>query len=173
MAALRNGCALYATSGGLRVMSDANGIGGVCFIESKNFTSSSPSVFLFNPANRKSCEEAGLVVQREQKGVYIEPRNKEGKLVFDTLMNKFKNNHSPREFVIHDWEGYKVDKSLNNKKVKVKKDKAEVKPSEKKVVKVEVSKPEKVVVMKPKHDKVKKENSEKPEKVMPAKVASA
>jgi hypothetical protein len=102
------GCALYAVDGGLRVMRNANGVGGVLFIERKKATSKSPQLFCFPPATRESCEALGLTVLHESKGVYVAPCLESGETAFKTILDGTNNNHSPVGFVVHPWPGLEV-----------------------------------------------------------------
>ncbi len=162
--AVKTGHALFANAGGIRVLKNANGKGGACFIEKKNM-SSGTELFLLGPNMEKATlEKAGLVVTREASkgsGFYVKPRMKDGELAFETIAAKFGNNHAPMNFVVHDWPGYVVSKEEK----KVKKVKAEKVPEKKEgKVLTKTEKPaEKVAEKAPKHkEKSGKKTQEEP-----------
>jgi hypothetical protein len=136
--AVKSGCALFATSGGIRVLTNANGDGGVLFIEKKNMQSGHEFYLLGRDLTKEAIEKAGLVLTKESKGFYISPRTKEGELAFETIAAKFPNNHKPMNFEVHEWPGYKVTKE--EKKVAKKKVAKEAAPAPKVEAKVPTGK---------------------------------
>lgn len=147
--AVKSGCALLGISGGIRVMKNAYGEGGVFFVERRS-AQNGAELYLFTKESKEKLEKAGLVVTREQKGFYVKPRTKDGELVFKTLFKKFTTNHGPMKWETHPWPGYEIDTSKAKKKSSGEKKEIKVKKedkSEKKVEKSEKKEDEKVTVM--------------------------
>ena len=132
--AVRRGCVLFATAGGIRVMASTTGKGGVFFVEKKSLVSGD-MVYLMPPANAEKAAAAGLVVAREGPGVYVKPRDAEGNVNFGK-MSKFTNNNSPIGWEEHPWKGFvgtpSVETHIGTRKVK-KEDKVVTKTVEKKL----------------------------------------
>lgn len=132
ISALRNGGAFFATAGGFRVMASPTGKGGLFFIEKKSMLSGK-EIYLLNCKERVAADKAGLVPTRESKGVYVTPRNKEGKAAYTLIAENFGNNSSPMNFVVHPWKGYNISEAEVKKSAK-KLSKADEGSSAKKVV---------------------------------------
>lgn len=145
ISALRNGGAFFATAGGFRVMASPTGKGGLFFIEKKSMLSGK-EIYLLNCKERTAADKAGLVVTRDSKGIYVTPRNKEGKAAYTLIAENFTNNSSPMNFVIHPWKGYNISEAEMKKSTK----KAAKKPEGEKVAAKSNDKdgPEKKVVKK-------------------------
>lgn len=119
-AATKDKCAIFATTGGLRIMKDANAHQGVCFIERKHLISGK-KLYLFT-ADEDALKKAGFVDIKIAKGAYVAPRNEKGELMLEKCY-EFMNNHRPMGWNSHPWAGYEV--KPEEKKVAKKKEKKE------------------------------------------------
>lgn len=161
--AVKSGHALFATAGGIRVLRNANGRGGACFIAKKEMAKGGEIYLLAPKLEKAALEKAGLIVTREAKGFYVKPRMKDGELAFETIAANFGNNHGPMNFETHDWPGYVVTKEEKKVKKVAKAEKNEEKPTEKVSTGKVLTKTEKVPEKAPKKvEKSGKKNQEEP-----------
>lgn len=113
-AATRDGCALFATEGGIRIMLSPSGKGAVGFITCKDATKGE-EIYIFNQ-DVAECEKVGVKVTRESKGVYASMRDTEGNIVYSKLKANFKTTKSPMDFKKFAWPGMQYTPEEDTKK---------------------------------------------------------
>lgn len=156
--ATKDGCALYAISDGIRVLKNANGEGGVCFI-SRRHMASGKEAYIFTK-DHAAIKEQGLVITTEEgKGTFVSFRTKDDKPIYSILRNNFTNNRGPNGFKVFPWEGYTVKPVKEKKKAEKKEEGKGEKPSEGEVVKIAKKEKESSA---PKQEKKGKKKSEQP-----------
>lgn len=106
-AAVKAGCRLFATEGGIRIMVDHTGQGGVCFIEKKH-AMTGRSLYLLPGNGREKCEKSGLtiVVSDSKNGSFVSPVQADGETpIFGMLVPAFVVSKSPKGFKECVWPG--------------------------------------------------------------------
>lgn len=95
---LQAGGKLFATSGGLRLMTNAEGEGGVAFVDKKS-AQTGEKVYLLPPATKEKVEAVGMEwTQVQRHGIYVPLITKDGKCNYADIRKNFTNSHHPMKF---------------------------------------------------------------------------